>query len=359
MPQIIDPFAGGTTRRISLAARNPQTQAVVADERQIHADLASPDPAIRARAIRHLNAVAARAMGVLLSTTSNFPDATTTGIATAVGFGESDRDTADVRWRALFEVRDLTAQGHPFFKIADTYDSVTFEEYELNERIKVGSVRGQEEIFETPVVAGALQWNRFWANWQTLWNTAEGLASMNAKYLRRMAKEAYRVLTAAGLQVTAYDTTGASTVEKDVNTINAAITEMGNAVYQTETGFAGIQSEEDITGMGLYLLYNPSTAGYAQRVTRALNARLDLPNSSNSAAQLDVPVMPLPTRYVPAGAWYLALGGRKNVVAVTHNLEFFDLMDPRVAGVADAKIGQGAYKAVRGDARQARQIATS
>ena len=356
---VLDPFAGGATRRISLAARHPQTQAVVADERQLHADLASKDPAVRGRAIRHLNAVAAAAMQVVLSSTSNFPDATTTGIATAVGFGEADRHTADVRWRALFQVRDLTSQGHPFFKITDTYDSVTFEEYELNERIKVGTVRGQEEVFETPVVAGGIQWNRFWSNWQTLWSTDEGLASMNAKYLRRMARQAYSILTAAGLTVVAYNATGTTQIEKDVNTINAGITTLGNQVYQTETGFEGIESEEDIEGLDVYLLYNPGTAGYRQRVNRALGARLELPNSNNSAAEVDVPVMPLPTRYVPTGAWYLALGGRKNVMAITHNLEIFDLMDPRVAGVADARIGQGAYKAVRGDSRQAVQLATS
>ena len=360
MSKAIFTLENGPTRRISLAARNPQTQAVVASERQLPADLASQDPAVRARAIRHLNAVSAQLLEQLLSSTSQFPDVNHQGVPTAVAFGEGDRYTADTRWRALFNVQDRTAQpGAPVFKISDTYDSVTFEKYEMGERIRVGSVRGEEVIYEGEIMAGALQYFRFWQEWQTLWNTSDGLASMNAKYARKMARLAYQVLTAAGLAVTPYDATGGSTVEKDVNTINRAITELGNAVYETETGFEGIDSEEDIEGLTLYLLYNPSTFGYRQRVNRALGARLDLANDNNSAAEVDIPVMTLPTRYVPANGWFLALAGRKNVSAIFRNLEVFDMMDPRVAGVADAKVGQGVYKHVRGDSRQVRQIATS
>lgn len=359
MKTVLDPFANGQTRRISLAARHPQSGAMVRDERQLHEDLASQDPAVRARAMRHLNAVAQQAMQVLLSSTSQFPDQQTQGVTTVVAFGEADRNVADVRWRALFQMRDLTAQDHPFFKITDVYDSAQFEEYEMGERIRMGSVRADEEIFETPIVAGGLQWFQFWENWQNLWNSEDGIASMNAKWLRRMAKQAYAVVTAAGLTVVPYDTTGSTVIEKDVNTINTAITTLGNQVYQTETGFEGIESEEDIEGLALYLLYNPATAGYRQRVNRALGARLELPNNNNSAAEVDVPVMPLPTRYVPANGWWLALAGRKNVHAVTKALQIYDHMDARIAGIADGRVAQGAYKSVRGDSRQAVQIATS
>lgn len=356
---VLDPFANGRTRHISLAARHPDTDALVADERQLHADLASPDAAVRARAIRHLNAVAQQAVGVLLSSTSQFPDQQTQGVTTVVSFGEADRFQADARWRALFDVRDLTADNHPYFKISDVYDSATFDEYEMGERIKFGTVRGEETIYETPIVAGGLQWFQFWESWQSQWNSGDGIASMNAKWLRRMARQAYAVVTAAGLTVVPYDATGASQVEKDVNTINVAITTLGNQVFQTETGFSGIESEEDIEGLSLYLLYNPGTAGYRQRVNRALGARLELPNDNNSAAEVDVPVMPLPTRYVPANGWTLVLAGRKNVMAVKKALTIYDHMDARIAGISDGRVAQGAYKAVRGDARQAVQIATS
>ena len=354
-----NPFENGVTRQVSLAARNPTSGTVVRSERQLHADLASGDAAVRQRAIRHLNAVAAEARRVALSTTSNFPDQQTQGVTTVISFGDADRHQADVRFRALFDIRDLTEQRHPFFKIEDVYDSVTFEEYELGERIKASTVRASDQIFETPVVAAALQWNRFWANWQSQWSSGDGIASMNAKWLRRMYQKAMDVLTAAGLQVTPYDATGGSQLEKDINTINRGITEMGNAIYQSETGFDGVQSEEDIEGMAIYLLYNSGTAGYRNRVNRALGARFELANDNNSAAEVDVPVMPFPSRRVPANGWWLVLANRKNVGVITHDLEIFDHTDPRIAGVADDRIGQGAYQLVRGDARQVRQLETS
>ena len=37
----------------------------------------------------------------------------------------------------------------------------------------------------------------------------------------------------------------------------------------------------------------------------------------------------------------------------------FDVEDPRVMGVADGRVGQGAFKPVRGDANQSRKVATS
>ena len=356
---VSNPFENGVTRRISLAARRPDTSAVVRSEHQLHADLASPDHAVRLRAIRHFNAVAVAARRVLLSTTSNFPDQQTEGVPTVVAFGDADRHQADVRFRALFDMRDRTSDGHPFFKITDVYDALFFEEYEMGERIKASTVRADDQVFETPIVAGALQWNQFWANWQSLWSEGDGIASMNAKWLRRMYQKAMDVLTAAGLEVTPYDAAGASQLEKDVNTINAGITALGNAIYQTETGFEGVVSEEDIEGTALYLLYNPATAGYRNRVNRALSARFDLANDNNSAAEVDVPVMPFPSRRVPANGWWLVLPNRKLVGVVKKDLEIYDRTDPRYAGITDDRIGQGAYQLVRGDSRQVRQLATS
>ena len=53
------------------------------------------------------------------------------------------------------------------------------------------------------------------------------------------------------------------------------------------------------------------------------------------------------------------LAGRKNVFTIHKTLQIYDRMDARVAGIADERIAQGAYKGVRGDSRQARQVATS
>ncbi|MEM8599290.1 MAG: hypothetical protein AAGF99_05170 [Bacteroidota bacterium] len=353
---------GQQARQIHLSVREggQPTGRVLASEHRIHEMLASDDPAVRRKAILHLNAVARTYTDTLiqLSSPALFPDQKTQGVPSAVSFGEADRRAADTRWTALYNIRDLRSASSPYFKITDVYNAVTFEVYLLGERIKMRHVQGTEVIFETDIVAGGLQWNQFFAMWQDLWSANEGIATMQLKYAQKQARAAYEVLTASGLTGVAYNTTGATTLEKDILTINDGIRTIGNQLYQDE-GIAGIQTEEDIEGAALFLLYNPATQGYRQRVNRALNARFTMANDNMSIAEVDVPVIPLPSRYVPATDWKLMLPGRKNIAAIHKDLEIYDHTDPRVAGVADGRIGQGAYKMVRGDAKQGVSLATS
>lgn len=359
MSPLLNPWSP-TPRRISLAVRNGGN--VIANEQQLAAMLANrTDPAVRARAIKHLNAVAAAATNELLtlSAPGNFPDNTTSGIPQAVVFGEMDRIVVDTRWRALYNVKDYRQQpGPPVFKIADVFDSLTFEIYELGERIRASRVRGTSELFEGQIAAASLEWNRFWATWEASWNTDDGLAAMNAKYLVKMAKLAIMVLTAAGISTTNYDTAGTNQLEKDVNTINAGALEIGNAVF-TKTNPDGQQVEEDVEGRTMYLIYNPSIAGYKNRVNKALRARFDAPNDTMAVSETDIPVLPYPTRYAPVGGWFLVLPSDTNVAAIFRDLELYDFTDPRYAGVVDGKVGQGLYRMVRGDSRKVRKLLTS
>jgi hypothetical protein len=47
------------------------------------------------------------------------------------------------------------------------------------------------------------------------------------------------------------------------------------------------------------------------------------------------------------------------VAAINRDLTMFDKTDVQVAGVADANIAQGAYRMVRADSNQVREMATS
>ena len=313
----------------------------------------------RQAAIRLFNESSERYTDTLLrlSSEGQFPDAQTQGVPAAVTFGETDRRRVDTRWTALFSVQNRRAQSSPYFKIVDLYDAVEFMIYQLGERIEMRHVEAAQNIFEADVVAGGLQWNMLWSQWQDLWSTNDGLAGMQAKYAIRQARIAYETLTASGLSTTAYSVAGNSQAENDIRTINAAITEIGNAIYQAPGAGDG-QTEEDVEGATYFLLYNPATSGYRTRINRALTARYELPNS-NSVVEVDAPVMPIATRHVPAGSWYVALPGRKNIAAIFRDLTIYDFNDPQIAGVADGRIGQGAYKMVRGDSRQVREVATS
>jgi hypothetical protein len=98
---------------------------------------------------------------------------------------------------------------------------------------------------------------------------------------------------------------------------------------------------------------------YRERVARALEARFDMPNSTMSVGQVLDPIIPLGMVDVPTGVWYLVYPGRKNIFANGVDLTFYEFNDPRVAGVAEGRIGQGAWVPVRGDVLQVRAMALS
>jgi hypothetical protein len=319
----------------------------------------------RLKSIDRFNTVNNRVLDEMLrlSNASLFPTVEQNGIPAAVVIGDSDRHMADLRWTALYNVQDYRTSPLPVFKIMDTYNVVQFDEYQQGERIKLGYVRGESKLYEPVIVAGGLQWNDLWAGWNGgMWNRQDGLSAMATRYLNRQAKAAYTVATADGLDVVAYPTTaGASMLEKDVEAINTACSEIGNSFFQTQNDPGNPDSqetEEEIEGQTFVLLYNPATPGYRTRVNRAINASYAAQNDNNSGAQLDFNIVPIPSRYVPVNGWYLFLPGRKLVAAIFKALQMYDINDPRIAGVAKGEVGQGAYGIVRGDVRQGRKINT-
>lgn len=356
---IVKPFSG-PVRRVQWF--KPGT------ERAVLEALKSEDAARRGAVIKRFNSAskqytdALRTIGgglLNLSSTSMFPSTQTQGVPTAVRFGTADRMMADMRWAAFFEVRDYRGATTPYFKIVDVYNAVTFSVYRLGEPIVLRPAEAAEVIYESEIVAGGMQWNLMWEQWTDLWSEDEGLTAMELKYADQQARTAYVTLTASGLSTTAYDTGGSTTLEKDVNTINAGILDIENALYSDTMTETGETIRERVRGP-YGLLYNSLTAGYEDRIRRALGARYDLANDVNAAAQvLDRNVVAVGDPDVPTGAWYLSIPGRKNVLAVHKDLMIDPHVDPRVAGTAKAQIGQGAYKFVRGDAKQCRKLLLS
>lgn len=335
----------------------------ILSERKLLELLASDDPSKRALALNAFNDFSQRFGDLVLyalSATNMFPSQQTQGIPAAVTLGDAERQMVDLRWTALYDVQDYRQQTHPFFKIVDLYHAITFRAYQMGERVEMGVVEAAEAIFEAEIIAGGLQWNQLWSEWQAVWSQQRGLSAMQTRYANQLAKTAYEVITAAGLSVTAYDATGTTTLEKDINTINAAALAIRTALYNAAAPKTGQVTEEIVGGSEPYwLLYNDLTAGYEDRIMKAIDARLDMPNDNLSVGHLLRPIVPLGSPYVPTGAWYMTIGGRKNVAAIFRDLRMFDISDPRIAGVMQGRVGQGAYKLVRGSALQARQVAVS
>jgi hypothetical protein len=338
-------------------------------ERQMFEQLTSDDPSERAVAINAFNDrmqlygdLLTGTRTVALSNASLFPTAKHQGIPSAVFFGDAERQSVDTRWTVMFQIDDRRQQTSPFFRLMDLYHAITVREYQLGEEIEFGSVEASEAIFETNYYGMGLQWNRLWASFQDIWTNGRGMATMQRKWANHQAQLAYDTITASGLSTTSYqdaDGSGGQSIRNDIATINEAVTNIQQDIYQQTADESGEQTEEEI-GTDFTLLYNSHNRDYKERVRTALTADLALPNANASISiDDDVNITPVGTPRVADGSWYLTLNGRKNVWAQFRDATMYDVEDPRVMGVADGRIGQGAFKPVRGDSQQSRKVATS
>lgn len=298
---------------------------------------------------------------VQLSNTALFPDVKHHGLPTAVMLDDATRQMIDLRWLALYAVQDRRTEPWPgYFKLVNLYHAVTVDEYLPGERIKLGFIEQDETILGHKLYGTGLQWNQLLIGGR--WERQSGMGAMLTKWANFLASLAYTTLTASGLSTTAYDTTGSNTIEKDINTINQATLEIRQSLFEATAPKGGQQLEEIVSDdTPHYLLYNSHTAGYEDRIRAALEVRYEISQQGGSVniKEVNRPVVPLGSPYIPTGNWYVTLPGRLNIVSLFRDLRFFAFTDPRIAGVAEGETGHGAYRVVRGDANQTRKLALS
>jgi hypothetical protein len=292
---------------------------------------------------------------------ATFPDVRYEGLPVAVLLNDTIRQTVDMRWTALFTTQDRRQEPWPgYFKLRDLYHAVSVRRYEPGERIELGFIEAAEDILEHYLYGTGLQWNQLLMAGR--WERQEGIAAMQTKWANNLAKLAYLTLTASGVATTAYDTTGADVTAKDINTINAAALTIRQNLYNANAPQGGQDVEEDVPeDQPYYLLYNSHTAGYEDRITNALQVRYTIAQQGGAMTVKEVnrPVVPVGSPYVPTGNWYLTLPRRKNVFSSFRDLRFYDFMDARIAGVAEGEVGWGSFRFVRGDVNQVQKLALS
>jgi len=327
-----------TTRQLAVAAFNALGQRI--------GDLAA----------RHSTVRLTDREGADLSTPGSAADGTTQGLPRAVTIGTDDRMVADTRWMQLMQTQDLRQQDTPYFKIADAYNAITFREYELGEKVDLGFVETGETIYEAGIHAAALQWQMLWESWQDIWQSGDGLAAMQAEYLAYQAKTAYSILTASpGTSVSWQGASEDSQTKRDIRTINEGIRQVKKALFEAESP-GGEQLEEQLEGATFALLYDSLEQNTEDRVNSALDVRLDVDADGQAdVAEVRANVVPIGTPYVSGGP-YVVLPGRKNVLGLSRDLTMYDIMDARVAGVAEGSVGQAAWRMVQGDTNQTAEI---
>lgn len=334
----------------------------------------SDDDDARALAINAVNDLSQR-LGDLqtgertieLSETGLFPPLEDQGIPEAVSINFSQRLMADMQWTALFDVQDRRGQPTPLFKITDVYSAASFQQYERGEEIEIGHVEGGQAKYEANLYGGGLGWNRLWREWQTLWAEQDGVAAMNARYVQKQAERAYSVLFASGTQTTSYvdfDNSSNTSAANDAATINAAMTDILEDLYTGSSPQTGEQTDEQIANPRFYLVIPQFDDELWLRAQRALRARISVEGGNSQLNDVEVrfpvEVIQMPyTNILPKGNWKLVLPGRKNVAAIFRDLTMYDKEDVQKMGVEEATVGQGAYRMVRGDSNQVRDMATS
>lgn len=297
---------------------------------------------------------------VNLSSEGAFPDLTTHGIPQAIRFSEADRKAVDTRWTQIYNVQDRRSDPSKLFKVVDTDSAVNFRKYQQGEEIEIRHVEGSQNIYEMDIFAGGYQYGLRWDSWEQNWNNGDGLNAVIFNYAERQAQEAYEVATnATGLTPVTYQgLVTDSEVLRDIKTINEGIRVIREQLYNA-TSASGIQRRELEQGRPYFLLYNSFEAGYDARITSALEARITMPNDTHSVSFVNRPVVPIDSPFVPAGSWFLMLGGRKNIAAIGDDLMINSEIDYFKAGRVRAEIGEGVYKMVRDDDQQAVILATA
>lgn len=299
---------------------------------------------------------------VQLSDEGLFPPYDEQALPTAVRITYGREQIVDTQWTALFQVQDRRDQRTRQFTIEDVYSAAAFAQYEMGEEIEIKQVEGGSTTYEFNIYAGGLQWSRFWEDWQSMWREADGTAMMQARYGQQQARRAYEVLTASGISTTSYqdfDGSASTSLTNDVATINAGASAILNDMYTAGSPQSGEQVEEEFQNPNFYLLVNSFDDALMTRAGRALQASYNAPNDNQSSLEVAYPVQMISTPHVTSGTWHLVFPGRKNVAAIARDLTMYDKTDVQTAGVADANIAQGAYRMVRGDSNQVRELATS
>lgn len=295
--------------------------------------------------------------GTDLSSPGSTADPRNQGIPTAVQIGTSDRMTADTRWMSLFDVQDLRQQETPYFKIVDVFNAITFDEYKLGEDIDLGFVETSETIYEAAIHAAGLQWSQLWAGWQDIWQSGDGLAAMQAEYVAYQAKLAYDILTTSPATTVAWQgAAGDSQTSRDIETVNEGIREIKNRLF-TATSSSGEQAEEDLEGATFAVLYNSLATDLEDRVNGALEVTLQVDGDGQAdVTEVRANAVPIGSPHVDGTNPYVVLPGRKNVLGLSRDLTMYDIMDSKVAGVAEGSVGQSAWNFVKGDTNQVVEV---
>lgn len=235
----------------------------------------------------------------------------------------------DEGWQAFYDVVDTTGSTNDTFTIKN-FDgtAITFTKREEGEETRVYEVSDSDVTFHTPEYSAGMEFSYRAIEHNDFFNIARTANAFSRAAFQRRHRSFYNLISAARAdEDVAYDDTdGATQIAKDVNTIDAGISEMLEGLEDTEV---------DITPEStIILLTTPARAQRAKRAVAAMVADTTADTSNDYDIKivnsLNFKVNDLSAR--DNDSWMIGMPGFNNVAAIHMNPIAMSQLNPSKRG---------------------------
>lgn len=258
----------------------------------------------------------------------------------------------DIGWEQFFDTRNYAGTRAPGFRMRQVSSGLTFSKRPEGGRARIYRVTGTEQFVSFDTYGGGLEFDQAWFEDQEWWLIEDTAAEFRSAWYRDKATVFYTLIGAlgAGYNV-AYDATGSTQLDKDINTLNTAAAELLTALKNS--GYA-------VTPQSTLRCLSPIQL--RGRLQRALAAQYITPATEGASLKVEYNITPVYSMNVlNAGSaatdiWYLGLPGLKNKVGEKMPLTIFT--DFKAEAYATTTVGWGRYGAYMNE-EQFRRLATS
>lgn len=255
-----------------------------------------------------------------------------------------NRFSIDMSPFGFFDVRDYTGSRRAGFALRNVSTGLTFTVKKPGEKAKLYKVSGTSAYYEFLHLAGGLEYDQDWFDDQDWWTVANQTVEFGSAYYRAKATYAYALVTAiGGGQNTAW-VAGASELERDVATINSAVTSI-----LADMATAKIPVDANAR----FVLRAPPAL--KARLNRALGTGYQFP--AQTGQRVEFTVSPEYTTLLTGTNYYVGLPGMQNVWGDRMNLTVLTELDK--LAWAQLAVGHARYVGVIGQEDQIRRCATA
>lgn len=247
-------------------------------------------------------------------------------VVNAITAIQEDVGQADMGWQTAFDEVDLRNSNKSSFDIVGMSSGLTFSKVHPGAPAKIYSISGTNINVKVDLYGGGLGYLRVWWDDQEYYKVEEQSRDFLYKYNEQQASIMYALITAI-TDAVARVSSGSTTAENDVETINAGCAEL---IVDNRGSLPGINDN-----MTFLLYHHPN---YKSRINAAL--RTVIPDTT--ATKLVYTVQPVSSTYIGTGyLGQLVAPGIKNKFGRRMDLSVFSQMD--IIRFAETVVGWGRY----------------